>query len=116
MKKRIQAFAMVFLTAAIIFFALQNGLNLVSVDFLFWEFQASVSLLVLIPLLAGLLIGAGTAVYFAALRRAQARRQGKGDLPPDDLPAIDAPLEEDWEVGEAAVVEAEIEEEAETDT
>ena len=76
MKSRIQSFALVFLTAAIIFFALQN-LETVPVELLVWEFQASVSLLVLIPLLAGLLVGGGTALWLEAVRRAAARREAK---------------------------------------
>ncbi|NIR42840.1 MAG: DUF1049 domain-containing protein [Gemmatimonadetes bacterium] len=75
MKKRIQAFALVFLTAAVIFFAMQNALETVPVAFLVWDFQASVSLLVLLPLLVGLVMGAATAVYVAARRRGAGRQK-----------------------------------------
>lgn len=92
MKKRIQALALVSLTAAIIFFALQN-LHTVPVAFLVWDFEANVSLLVLIPLLAGLLIGAGTAVYIAALSRVKARRELAGAATPEE-PALQAPADE----------------------
>jgi uncharacterized integral membrane protein len=54
--KRAQALSMILLTAAIIFFAAQN-LDSVEVTFLFWTFYVPLSLITLVPLLVGLLVG-----------------------------------------------------------
>ncbi|KPK65812.1 MAG: hypothetical protein AMS21_03830 [Gemmatimonas sp. SG8_38_2] len=53
---------MILLTVAVIFFAGQN-LGPVEVVFLFWHFYVPLSLIALVPLLIGLLVGfVGTAV------------------------------------------------------
>jgi uncharacterized integral membrane protein len=108
MKSRIQSFALVFLTAGIIFFALQN-LDTVPVELLVWEFQASVSLLVLIPLLSGLLVGGGTALWLEAVRRAKARREAKdAEEPTKEISAdVEIPLEEPAEATTAEIKDEE---------
>jgi uncharacterized integral membrane protein len=59
---RVKALSMILLTVAVIFFAGQN-LDSVEVVFLFWHFYVPLSLITLVPLLVGLVIGlAGTAV------------------------------------------------------
>jgi len=53
---------MILLTVAVIFFAAQN-LASVEVVFLFWHFYVPLSLITLVPLLIGLIVGfVGTAV------------------------------------------------------
>jgi hypothetical protein len=53
---------MILLTVAVIFFAAQN-LDSVEVVFLFWHFYVPLSLITLVPLLIGLVVGfVGTAV------------------------------------------------------
>lgn len=112
MKTRIQAFALILLTAVVLFFAIQNSYSeesLVPVVFLVWDFQASVSLLVLFPLLIGLLLGAATAVYVAARRRAAERARAKQQkasaetaaaaLPAADPNASEAGAGDEEEVG-----------------
>jgi uncharacterized integral membrane protein len=109
MKSRIQSFALVFLTTAIIFFALQN-LHTVPVALLIWDFQASVSLLVLFPLLAGLLVGGGTAIWLEAVRRARARREAKEAVeePPKEIADdVVIPLEEPPEATTAEIKDEE---------
>jgi hypothetical protein len=74
---RMREIGLMLLTAAIIFFAGQN-LNPVPVEFLFWEFQVPLALITLVPLLAGLLIGA-----FATVIKMSKRR--RTDEPEDEL-------------------------------
>lgn len=59
---RVKEFGLVLLTAAVIFFAVQNYDTQGSVAFLWWDFSVPISLITLVPLLVGLLVGAGTAV------------------------------------------------------
>lgn len=61
---RIKELGLVLLTAAVIFFAVQNYGTEGAVAFLWWEFAVPISLITLVPLLIGLLVGAGTAVVF----------------------------------------------------
>ena len=107
MKKRIQAFGLVFLTAAIVFFAFQN-LEPVPVAFLVWDFNASVSLLVLIPLLAGLVIGVGTAValdlrwrYFVRQEKKARPSAAEPELPAatSDRDATEPRVKDEEEIG-----------------
>jgi uncharacterized integral membrane protein len=66
---RVREITLMLLTAAIIFFAVQN-LRAVEVEFLFWTFQVPLALITLVPLLAGLVIGvAGTAITLGRRRR-----------------------------------------------
>jgi len=59
---RAKALGMILLTVAVIFFAAQN-LDSVEVVFLFWHFYVPLSLITLVPLLIGLVVGfVGTAV------------------------------------------------------
>jgi len=59
---RAKALSMILLTVAVIFFAGQN-LGPAEVVFLFWHFYVPLSLITLVPLLIGLLVGfVGTAV------------------------------------------------------
>ncbi len=59
---RAKALGMILLTVAVIFFAGQN-LDSVEVVFLFWHFYVPLSLIALVPLLIGLVVGfVGTAV------------------------------------------------------
>ncbi len=110
MKNRIKAIALILLTASIIFFGLQN-LHTVPVAFLVWQFEASVSLLVLFPLLAGLLVGGGTAIWLEAARRASARREAK-EVAEETAKEIAAGVESALEAP-AQATEAEIKDEEE---
>lgn len=69
---RAREIALILLTAAIMFFAYQN-LGPVDVTFLFWHLQVPVALIALVPLLAGLLIGAGSAAVFIRRRSKRGR-------------------------------------------
>lgn len=77
----------VVLTAAVIFFAFQN-LDTEEVRFLLWRFEASVSLIALIPFLVGLLLGGVTALYYRARRGREVGKKPE-QLPPE--PASDNP-------------------------
>lgn len=84
--KRAREIGLMVLTAAMIFFAWQN-LYSVEVSFLFWQFEAPLPVVVLIPLLVGLILGAvGTAVTG---RRRRAAKEAK-ETPV--LPAEEEPL------------------------
>jgi len=61
--KRVRELGLVLLTAAVIFFAMQN-LDSVDVAFLWFEGSLPLSIIALVPLLIGLLVGAGTAIVF----------------------------------------------------
>lgn len=69
---RAREIVLILLTAAIIFFAYQN-LGSVDVTFLFWDLQVPVALIALVPLLAGLVIGAGSTAVFIRRRSRRAR-------------------------------------------
>lgn len=72
--KRAREIGLMALTAAMIFFAWQN-LHSVEVSFLFWQFEAPLPVVVLIPLLVGLIVGAvGMAV---SGRRRRAAKEAK---------------------------------------
>lgn len=78
---RLRYVSSVFLTAAVIFFALQN-LDVVQVRFLRWRLNTSLSLVALGPFLVGLLLGGITALYYA--RRRRTASQGPPALPEQD--------------------------------
>lgn len=69
---RVKELGLVILTAAVIFFAMQN-LHDVHVAFLWFEGNLPLSLIVLVPLLIGLLVGAGTAIVFGHRKGRKAR-------------------------------------------
>ncbi len=72
--KRAREIGLMVLTAAMIFFAWQN-LDTVEVSFLFWQFDAPLPVVVLIPLLVGLIVGAvGMAVSGRRRRAAKAEK------------------------------------------
>lgn len=91
---RLRYFSAVFLTAAIIFFALQN-IDAVEVRFLGWRFRASLSLIALGPFLVGLLLGGITALFYARRRHAPSR----------DAPSAAGPTEPPADAGGAAETE-----------
>ncbi len=73
--KRAREIGLMVLTAAMIFFAWQN-LYTVEVSFLFWQFEAPLPVVVLIPLLVGLVVGAvGMAVSGRRRRAAKAAKE-----------------------------------------
>lgn len=83
---RAREIVLILLTAGIIFFAYQN-LGSEEVTFLFWEFQVPVALIALVPLLAGLVIGAGSTAVFIRRRRRLARSAAGGEEPgPEETP------------------------------
>jgi len=85
---RAKALSMILLTVAVIFFAGQN-LGLVEVVFLFWHFYVPLSLITLVPLLIGLLVGlVGTAVVV--------KRKGQKAAPEPETEAaqLEAPTAE----------------------
>lgn len=83
---RAREIVLILLTAAIIFFAYQN-LGSEEVTFLFWEFRVPVALIALVPLLAGLVVGAGSAAVFIRRRRRRARSAAGGEEPgPEETP------------------------------
>ncbi|MGD2217309.1 MAG: hypothetical protein PVJ64_11145 [Gemmatimonadales bacterium] len=65
---RIREIGLMILTAVIIVFAAQN-LVPVPVVFLVWDFEVSIALISLVPLLAGLLIGVGSTAILMRRRR-----------------------------------------------
>ncbi len=72
---RAREIGLMVLTAAMIFFAWQN-LYTVEVSFLFWRFEAPLPVVVLIPLLVGLVVGAvGMAVTGRRRRAAKAAKE-----------------------------------------
>ncbi len=73
--KRAREVGLMVLTAAMIFFAWQN-LYTVEVSFLFWQFEAPLPVVVLIPLLVGLILGTvGMAVTGRRRRAAKAAEE-----------------------------------------
>ncbi|MEE9133449.1 MAG: lipopolysaccharide assembly protein LapA domain-containing protein [Gemmatimonadota bacterium] len=88
-----KALSMILLTVAVIFFAGQN-LDSVEVVFLFWRFYVPLSLITLVPLLVGLLIGlAGAAVVIKRREhKAEAARE------PDQLQAPPVEVEAGAEI------------------
>lgn len=75
---RIRELGLVLLTAAVIFFAVQNYGTQGTVAFLWWEFAVPISLITLVPLLIGLLVGAGSAVVFGHRRGKRERERMRG--------------------------------------
>ena len=71
------------LTAVVIAFAMQN-LHAVDVGFLLWDFEASVSMIVLVPFLSGLILGGVTALYYA--HRKHGAKSAAAVARPDALP------------------------------
>lgn len=71
---RVRELGLVILTAAVIFFAMQN-LHDVHVAFLWFEGSLPLSLIALVPLLIGLLVGAGTAIVFGHRKGRKARER-----------------------------------------
>lgn len=78
---RIREIVLIVLTAAIIVFAAQN-VGAVDVVFFAWQFPVPVALIALVPLLAGLVIGAaGAAVLIRRRRRlAEEEREPEAEL------------------------------------
>ena len=71
---RARELGLVILTAAVIFFAMQN-LHDVNVAFLWVEGTLPLSIIALVPLLIGLLVGAGTAIVFGHRKGRRARER-----------------------------------------
>jgi uncharacterized integral membrane protein len=71
---RARELGLVILTAAVIFFAMQN-LHDVNVAFLWFEGALPLSIIALVPLLIGLLVGAGTAIVFGHRKGRRARER-----------------------------------------
>ncbi|KPK82496.1 MAG: hypothetical protein AMS25_02205 [Gemmatimonas sp. SM23_52] len=69
---------MIVLTAAIIVFAAQN-VSAVDVVFFAWQFPISVALIALVPLLAGLVVGAAGAAVLIRRRRRLAEEKRERD-------------------------------------
>jgi len=85
---RIREIGLMILTAVIIVFAAQN-LVPVPVVFLVWDFEVSIALISLVPLLAGLLIGVGSTAIMMRRRRRRAEPEvdeaaEDAEPPPDD--------------------------------
>lgn len=79
------------LTAAVIFFALQN-LRPVEVVFLFWHFDAPVALLALLPMLAGLVVGTtATAIRLRQRERRDKAVAGQGEPPALEAQGVEEP-------------------------
>ena len=93
---RAKALGMILLTVAVIFFAGQN-LEPKEVVFLFWHFDVPLSLITLVPLLIGLVVGfVGTAVIV----KRKDHKVAEGVLEPEPEP------EAEPEMLEAAPVDA----------
>lgn len=78
--KRAREIGLMVLTAAMIFFAWQN-LYTVEVSFLFWQFNAPLPVVVLIPLLVGLIVGALGMALTGRRRRAAKAAKAAEALP-----------------------------------
>jgi uncharacterized integral membrane protein len=85
--ERAKVLSVIILTVAVIFFAGQN-LDSVEVTFLFWHFYVPLSLITLVPLLVGLVVGwVGTAVVIRH-RKLQAQAAGsEAGAEPEQLKA-----------------------------
>ncbi len=83
-KTRVRYIGAVLLTAVILLFALQN-LGGVTVDFLIWEFETSVSLIALVTFLAGLLVGTAATLFRMRKRLKAPARQVPSGQSLDDL-------------------------------
>lgn len=92
--KRAREIGLMILTAAMIFFAWQN-LESVEVDFLFWQFNAPLPVVVLFPLLIGLVLGAVGMALTGRRRRAAKAEKTAGALPPDEPLAAEAIKDEE---------------------
>lgn len=77
---RVRLFLAVAMTAATLLFALQN-LTTVDVDFLGWQFEASVSVISLTPFLLGLLVG-GAAAFLSGRQRSSGTTAGAAGSAP----------------------------------
>ncbi len=77
--QRIRYATVALLSAAVVIFAVQNLVPPVEVQFLAWRFTTNVTLVTLVPFLAGLVVG-GLGVLWARRRR-----------PPDREPRPEAP-------------------------
>ena len=86
--QRVRYFAVALLSAAVVVFAIQN-LQPAWVVFLAWRFEASVTLVIFVPFLVGLLAG-GLTVWL--MRRGRA----PGEMPPKSAPPPSPP----WPGGE----------------
>jgi uncharacterized integral membrane protein len=75
---RVREILLIVLTAAIILFAAQN-VTVVDVVFLAWQFPIHVALIALVPLLAGLVVGAAGAAVLIRRRRRRAEREAEAD-------------------------------------
>lgn len=73
--KRAKELSLVLLTAAVIFFAVQNYASMGEVAFLWFEFTMPISLIAMVPLLVGLLVGAGSALVFGHRKGKRAREK-----------------------------------------
>lgn len=71
---RVREIVLIVLTAAIIVFAAQN-VSAVDVVFFAWQFPIPVALIALVPLLAGLVVGAAGAAVLIRRRRQRAERE-----------------------------------------
>ena len=100
--ERVKALSMILITVAVIFFAGQN-LDSVEVTFLFWTFHVPLSLITLVPLLVGLVVGLiGTAVV---IKRRERRDQPEAvvapgsELAPEQLQAPSPEADSEAESG-----------------
>lgn len=82
--QRIRYLAVAVLSAAVAVFAIQN-LQPAAVEFLAWRFETSVTLVIFVPFLIGLLAG-GVLAWFA--RRARAPASVPHPPPPPSPPAV----------------------------
>ena len=85
---RAKALGMILLTVAVIFFAAQN-LDSVEVVFLFWHFYVPLSMITLVPLLIGLVVGfVGTAVVIKRKDHKVAAGVPEPELEPETEPEM----------------------------
>lgn len=96
--KRIRAIGLILLTAVIMLFAGQN-LHSVEVTLLAWTFNVTAALIALVPLLAGLLVGAGSAIT----ARYRGRRKEREKLRERESREAEPPEGAAEEVPEAAL-------------
>ena len=85
---RVKYVSVAVFSSAIVLFALTN-LNTVEVRVIAWRFEAGVSLLILVPFLAGLLIGLWTGL----LRRHGKAKKAKAQDEAPEVPLIEAAAE-----------------------
>jgi uncharacterized integral membrane protein len=83
--ERAKVLSVIILTVAVIFFAGQN-LESVEVTFLFWHFYVPLSLISLVPLLVGLVMGwVGTAVVIRRRKRQAETSESEAVAEPEQL-------------------------------